>query len=159
VRDDLNKLPLPPEAKAYARRKGLSAMKNQPQSYINMAAAVSGQSDRKRRFKNRDEVGAVSHAIKESACLLVAVLIESDEEVGAEFGVKPTGVGRNEFGFEVPGGYVNYKVIPGGPGPEGKQQAENHMRFLANTRDYPPGSFFVTPWGTYLIHGGTIGEI
>lgn len=67
MRDDLNKLPLPPEAKSYARRQGLAAMKKQPQSFIDMEAAITGQKSKKHGFKNTDEVGGVPKAIKEAA--------------------------------------------------------------------------------------------
>ena len=35
MRDDLSKLPIPAEAKAYNRGHGMATMKKQPQSYIN----------------------------------------------------------------------------------------------------------------------------
>lgn len=90
--------------------------------------------------------------------MIVAALTESDtEEIGQEFTVKPTGVTKNEYGFEVPDGYINYKIIS--EGPASVPEAESHMRFLVKTRNYPSGSFFITPWGTYLIHGGNIGKI
>lgn len=43
-RDDLNKLPITAQSKAYARRHGLAAMRRQPQQYISMIAAETGQS-------------------------------------------------------------------------------------------------------------------
>lgn len=54
MRDDIHKLGLPKEAVRYARRKGLGAMRRQPQEYIDMVAAVTGQKDRQRGFRNKD---------------------------------------------------------------------------------------------------------
>lgn len=39
-RDDLRKLALPPAAKAYARRKGLNAMKRQPGQWARVNAMI-----------------------------------------------------------------------------------------------------------------------
>ena len=76
MRDDLKKLPLPPEAKAYARRGGLASMKRQPQDFINMMAAVTNQRHLKKGFKNTGPPGQVPHTLKESVALVVAALIE-----------------------------------------------------------------------------------
>jgi len=54
-RDDIGRLPLPPEAKAYARRRGLGALKRQPRQYIGMIAAVTDQKARRRGFGNKDD--------------------------------------------------------------------------------------------------------
>ena len=54
MRDDINKLPLPPEAKSYARGKGMKFLKAKPQNYIDMVAAVTNQKDRKKGFGNAD---------------------------------------------------------------------------------------------------------
>jgi hypothetical protein len=158
VRDDLKSLPLPPEAKAYARRSGLAAMKKQPQSFINMAAAVSNQRSKKHGFKNTDEVGTVSKAIKECARLIVQALTESDGEV-QEYKVKRHAYpdGTVAFSLQVPNEYLNILQIKGGE--DEVSAVEHRMRFLAKYRQYPTGSFFTTPWGMYLIHGGTVGKI
>ncbi len=38
------------------------------------------------------------------------------------------------------------------PGPDQREEAVwKRLVALAKGRDYPPGSVFVTPWGTYLI--------
>ncbi len=74
--DDLKNLPLPPEAKAYARRKGLASMKRQPQDFINVMAAITNQKRLKREFKSTDAGGKVPHAIKERASLAVSFLTE-----------------------------------------------------------------------------------
>jgi hypothetical protein len=38
------------------------------------------------------------------------------------------------------------------PGPDQREEAVwKRMVSLAKGRDYPPGSVFVTPWGTYLV--------
>jgi hypothetical protein len=171
MRDDLNKLPLPPEAKSYARRHGLAAMKKQPQSFIDMNAAVLGEKDKKKGFKNTDEVGTVKSAVKESARLIVACLLEADEDFH-EWKVwlcseHPKG-GGNYWAIEVPVPFKddpyahghNEVLIPTGT-PEEKiiPAIEQRMSHLSKTRNYPDGSFFVTPWGMYLIHGGTIGKM
>ncbi len=160
MRDDLNKLPLPPEAKAYARRSGLAAMKKQPQSFINMVAAVSNQRSKKHGFKNTDEVGTVPKAIKEDAAFIMKVLIESDGV--EEFSVFPSKTwadGSQDWTFWVPGGYVNYAHIPPLDDQQKQKAVEERMRMLATSRNYPVGSFFTTPWGMYLIHGKNIGRI
>jgi hypothetical protein len=54
MRDDIDKLPLPPEAKSYARGKGMKFLKAKPQNYINMVAAVTNQKDRQKGFGNLD---------------------------------------------------------------------------------------------------------
>lgn len=168
MRDDLKKLPLPPEAKSYARRKGLAAMKKQPQSFINMVAAVTDQKDKKRGFKNTDEVGTVPKAIKEAARAIVTCLVEADGEPGFyEFKVYPDDEGvptdnQVTYNVEVPygtGKFVNKILIPAPFSTAGISAVEQRMRHLAGSRTYPPGSFFVAPWGTYLIHGGTVGRI
>lgn len=72
MRDDLNQLPLPPEAKRYARGKGLRFLRNKPQSYIDMVAAVTGQQALKKGFRNRD-VGERTEGgpVRETAVKLV----------------------------------------------------------------------------------------
>ena len=54
MRDDIHKLAAstPDLDVGYARRKGLSAMKKQPQSYIDMVARATNQP--KKGFVNRD---------------------------------------------------------------------------------------------------------
>lgn len=175
MRDDLNKLPLPPEAKAYARRSGLSAMKKQPQSFINMSAAVSNQRDKKHGFKNTDEVGKVPHAIKEAARQIVALILEDEEPAGYfEFKVYPGESGWENkfvgnkagevcFNIQLPeepiGRYVNKIWVRDPLDDNGVKAIEQRMASLAKQRKFPTGSFFETPWGSYLIHGGTIGKI
>jgi Protein of unknwon function (DUF3008) len=53
-RDDIKKLPISPEGKAYARRGGLASMKRQPKDYINMVAAETNQKAKEHGFKNYD---------------------------------------------------------------------------------------------------------
>jgi len=55
MRDDIGKLPLPPEAKKYARMTSRDAMSGRkPQMFIDMVAAVTNQRDRKKGFGNKD---------------------------------------------------------------------------------------------------------
>lgn len=167
MRDDLNKLPLPPEAKSYARRSGLSAMKKQPQSFINMAAAVSNQRSKKHGFKNTDEVGTVPKAIKECASLIVAMLIETENPHGFfEYRVYPDATkslaDELTYNIQVPtehGTYVNKVFVPDPLDEKGIAEIETRMRQLAAQRKYPDEAFFTTPWGDYLIHAGRIGKI
>jgi hypothetical protein len=167
VRDDLKSLPLPPEAKAYARRTGLSAMKKQPQSFINMVAAITGQKNKKHGFKNTDEVGTVPKAVNESARALVTLLTETDNDPEYhEFNVRkfsehPDFKGKIIYNIDVadPIGMHNYLTVDANlPESEQIKLVEERLRLLAKTRNYPDGSFFVAPWGMYLIHGGTIGR-
>jgi len=171
VRDDLKNLPLPKETKTYARRHGLSAMKKQPQSFIDMAAAVSGQRAKKHGFSNVDAAGKVPHAIKEAARQIVAAVLEDEQTEGYfEYQVYPdesflrmgTDPGSMTYNIQVPVGNqifvnkINLKV----PFDEtARKQIEDRMAELARTRDYPDGSFFNAPWGTYFIHGKTIKAI
>ena len=172
MRDDLKNLPLPKEARAYARRSGMSALKRQPQQFINMVAAVTDQKSKKHGFKNTDEVGRVPSAIKECARLIVAQLVETDEEDPGyrEFRVYPdesfltaeTEPTSMDYNFEVPQGnqiYINKLRLKIPFEANAQQQVEARMALLAKTRNYPDGSFFVAPWGTYLIHGGTVGKL
>lgn len=170
MRDDINKLPLPHEAKAYARRSGMRTLKRQPQQFINMVAAVTDQKDKKHGFKNSDEVGRVPSAIKESAARIVRFLIEDDDDPEDfavwKFAEEPDGA-KDIYAIEVPvyfaGGfhrYANYVYIQK---PYTEQDliraVEERMRILAKTRDFPAGSFFNAPWATYMIHGKRIGKL
>lgn len=153
-------------------------MKKQPQSFINMVAAVTDQKDKKHGFKNTDEVGKVPHAIKECAEMVVTLLTEAEEvEDVQEFKVYPSGPEDTEFerkfvgtrpgeicfNIQLPetpvGRYVNKIWVPAPLDDSGISRVEKRMVLMAKHRDYPAGSFFVAPWGTYLIHGGTIGRI
>lgn len=108
--------------------------------------------------------------VKESAKLIVAYLLEADERKGYfEYRVYPDEEGWCDslhaelcFNIQVPtemGVYVNKVNVPKPLDEKGIAQVEQRMSQLAAQRKYPPGSFFVTPWGEYLIHGGTIGKI
>lgn len=167
MRDDLNKLPLPPEAKAYARRSGMKALKRQPQQFINMVASLTNQKNKKHGFKNTNAAGKVPHAIKEDARHILKFVLENDpSDEPREFRVwlrELTPDQKKEiWAMEVPtpGEFVNYLTIPTHLSAEQQQsEVEQRLRLLAKTRNYPPGSFFNTPWGLYLIHGNTIGKI
>lgn len=93
---------------------------------------------------------------------IINFLLENDGET-QEFRVwlsRTPSPNNEEWTFQVPNGYVNYAFLPSGLAASEQQRAvENHMRLLVKNRDYPAGSFFTTPWGLYLIHGGTIGKI
>ena len=175
MRDDLNKLPLPPEAKSYARRKGLPAMKKQPGTYIDMVAAVTNQRSKEYGFKNADEVGRVPRAIKECARKVVAYLLETDTDIDPgyhefhvwKFGGHPSG-NATYWAIETPTpsainpeakGHNEVLVPSAATETELISAVEGRLMWLAQNRPYPDGSFFVTPWGDYLIHGGTIGKI
>jgi len=178
-RDDLKKLPLPPVAKAYARRKGLASMKRQPQDFINVMAAITNQKHLQKGFKNTDSSGKVPHAFKESVALALALLLETDEDdpgfkdvypteqstfkVYSKYGMPLPGEGLNiEWNFQVPspvegGKYVNKLFIPFGNSYRAQQHAViERMKKLAQQRHWPAGAEFATPWGRYLIQNGTI---
>ena len=74
-RDDIDTLPLPPEAKSYARGKGMAFLKAKPQNYINMVAAVTNQKGLKKGFKNTDAGRSTSGGKTESAERLVTSLL------------------------------------------------------------------------------------
>jgi len=68
VRDDIDKLPLPKSAKKYARMTSKDLGSNWSKKvdmYMDMAADVTNQADRKQGFKNKDASGKVKHAFKE----------------------------------------------------------------------------------------------
>lgn len=182
MRDDLKKLPLPPEAKSYARRKGLAAMKRQPQEFINMVAAVTGQKHLKKGFQNTDAGGKVPHAIKERAAYAVKMMLEADDDdmgfkdvypteqstfkVYSKYGMPLPGEGLNiEWNFQVPspvegGKYVNKLFIPFGNSYRAQQLAViERMKELVRRRRWPAGAEFETPWGRYLIRDGTIVKV
>lgn len=66
MRDDIGKLNMSPRAKAYARRGGLASMMRQPKDFQKVNAEISnpGKPD---KFVNRDAVGKVKLAMKDSA--------------------------------------------------------------------------------------------
>jgi len=82
LRDDIDKLPLPPAAKAYARRKGLAAMKRQPRQFqaVNAMLTNPGKPDKFKEYTagrtTSGTVPAPKHAIKDSARRLVAALLD-----------------------------------------------------------------------------------
>lgn len=76
-RDDIDKLPLPPEAKSYARGKGMAFLKAKPQNYIDMVAAVTNQKDRKKGFGNQDAGETTSGKRLKEAARVVNTLIHA----------------------------------------------------------------------------------
>ncbi len=167
MRDDLKKLPLPKVAKAYARRKGLNAMKRQPQDFINVQAALTNQQSKKHGFKNDDQGQKVQHAFNEEIDTLLHHLIEDEDFKDlyttrkVTFYVKKAEEDDEKitYSIETPGldgqgGYVNYITLPWDEYPAPDQQEGEvwkRMIALARSRNYPPDSVFVTPWGSYLI--------
>ena len=76
MRDDIDKLPLPKEAKSYARGKGMKFLQAKPQNYIDMVAAVTGQKALKKGFKNTDAGQSTDgKKIKEDAHRIVDTLL------------------------------------------------------------------------------------
>jgi len=77
-RDDIDTLPIPPEAKSYARGKGMAFLKAKPQNYINMVAAVTNQRGLKKGFKNTDAGRSTSGgSTGESAVRIVNTLLDA----------------------------------------------------------------------------------
>lgn len=56
MRDDIDILPLPAKAKAYARRKGLASMMRQPDDFVAVNAEITNPG-KPNKFKNNDVVG------------------------------------------------------------------------------------------------------
>lgn len=149
----------------------MNAMKKQPQSFIDMAAAVSNQRSKERDFSNVDAAGKVPHAIKEAARQIVTAILEDDEPRGySEYKVYPdenflnagTDPGTMTYNIQVPVHnqiFVNKIDLKTPLDADAMKQIEDRMAALARTRDYPDGSFFEAPWGTYFIHGKTIRKI
>ena len=54
-RDDIKSLPLSREAKAYARRSGMKALKRQPREFQKVNHQIMNPTRKSRKFKNRDE--------------------------------------------------------------------------------------------------------
>jgi hypothetical protein len=84
MRDDIDSLPLPPEAKAYARRGGLKSMMNQPTAFARVNAMLTNPG-KKNKVKNYTvgqqtdgkPVDSMKHAIKEGAEKVVRLLISA----------------------------------------------------------------------------------
>jgi hypothetical protein len=81
MRDDINKLPLSKDAKAYARRSGLKSMMNQPKAFTKVNAQITNPG-KPNKVKNYDvgeqtngTKGAPKKAFKESASEIVARLL------------------------------------------------------------------------------------
>lgn len=80
MRDDINKLPLPKAAKAYARRTGLKSMMNQPKQFqkVNAMLMNPGKPDKMKNYDNGETTtgkrGAPEKAIKEAAEIVDALL-------------------------------------------------------------------------------------
>ena len=62
MRDDINKLPIPKEAKAYARRTGLKSMMDQPKQFqrVNAKLLNPGKPDKMKNY----EVGCTTDGKK-----------------------------------------------------------------------------------------------
>lgn len=73
--DDLAKLPLPANAKRYARRQGMGALQRQPLEFISVMATLTNQKGRQHGFANKDEVGKVPKAIKEDVDRVLGFLL------------------------------------------------------------------------------------
>jgi hypothetical protein len=176
-RDDVKKLPLPPEAKAYARRKGLASMKRQPQDFINMVASVTNQKHLKAGFKNTDSGGKVPHAFKESAAQVVTLMVEGDDDdldfkevYDAEKrdfqirGETDYHTRQRHYDIQVPAysgmALVNKVFIPPGTHAEDEiKMVEERLAVLARERQFPEDSRFHAWWGSYLIQNRTIKKI
>lgn len=85
MRDDIDKLPLPKEAKAYARRTGLKSMMDQPKQFqrVNAMLLNPGKPNKMRNYDvgatTSGKKGAPEKAMKESTSPLEIVdrLLES----------------------------------------------------------------------------------
>lgn len=87
-RDDINSLPLPAAAKAYARRKGLKSMLRQPKDFAHVNHLIMNPTWKKNRFQQHavgTKMGG-SGGMKESVRRFVARLL--DEEFSNEQNVK-----------------------------------------------------------------------
>lgn len=77
MRDDINRLGLPRLAQAYARRKGMAAIKRQPFEFMRVNALLMNPG-KPNKFKNYDDGEKVRHAFKEAAVQVVRRLIDGD---------------------------------------------------------------------------------
>ena len=81
MRDDINKLPLSKDAKAYARRTGLKSMMNQPKQFMKVNAQITnpGKPNKVKNYEVGEQTdgkkGAPAHAFKESAGEIVDKLL------------------------------------------------------------------------------------
>lgn len=81
MRDDINKLPIPKEAKAYARRTGLKSMMDQPKQFMKVNAMLLNPG-KPNKIKNYDvgkstAGGKPEKAIKEDAEAVVHYLLDA----------------------------------------------------------------------------------
>lgn len=81
-RDDIEKLPLPAAAKAYARRSGLKSMMRQPKDFaaVNAALTNPGKVNKVKNYTAGQStagqsVDTMQHAIKDSAAQVVRALL------------------------------------------------------------------------------------
>jgi hypothetical protein len=83
MRDDINKLPLSKEAKAYARRTGLKSMMDQPKQFMRVNAQITnpGKPNKVKNYEVGEQTdgkkGAPAKAFKESASEIVDRLLNS----------------------------------------------------------------------------------
>lgn len=81
MRDDIGKLPIPAEAKAYARRTGLKSMMNQPKQFQRVNAMLMNPG-KKDHFQNY-EVGATTSGKKGAPEKAIKDSLTADEVVDA----------------------------------------------------------------------------
>lgn len=81
MRDDIDKLPLPKAAKAYARRSGLKSMMRQPKDFqkVNAMLLNPGKPDKFKEYEvgrstDGKRLGSMKHAIKEAEEIVNALL-------------------------------------------------------------------------------------
>src|SRR4051812_41993420 len=92
MRDDIGKLPLPPAAKAYARRSGLASMMRQPRDFTRVNAMLTnpGKPNVVKNYTagsstDGKPVDSMKHAIKDSAQRIVYTMLDEADDLKAFF--------------------------------------------------------------------------
>lgn len=157
-RDDIGKLPLPPSAKRYARMKSDILFKDKGQAkeklYIDMAADVSGQSDKKQGFKNYDGSAFTSRRRRKMEGATADFLRKHGISRTREIRVERDPDHESYLAipvFENPGRWMNlFKVDP--EEASMKQKLKDRLSWLARYRKgYRPGDVFVSQLGRFLV--------
>lgn len=159
-RDDIGQVPIPPEAKRYARmRSGILSRRGgqaKVQLYIDQVAATTNQQRQKQGFKNYDGSVYTGKRAKAKEPKL--------EAEGAKDWLRKHGIVRsrniqvdrdpsNEAWFRIPvfdRGRRMWNMLK--PGTNPKHDMKERVQWLARHRaGYKPGDIFVTPLGNFLV--------
>lgn len=141
-------------------------MMRQPQDFINVMATLTNQKSKRRGFKNDDQGQPVKHEFNEDIERILEYALDGDDLKDVYTTEKRTFKVWKEkddgeeviWAIQVPSpyqdaGFVNLVTCNYSEyAPDEMVQAVlDRMNALARSRDYPPGSVFVSPWGRFVI--------